>query len=173
MWKFRGLNIAETCITVAFASTSNFDHTAMNGHSNGVSLWKKVEMGPPDSILGLVEAFNKDTSPDKVSLAVGAYRDDDGKPWVLPSVRKAEERVIAANMNKEYAPIVGVMDFVTSARAFALGADSIALKEERVASVQSLSGTGACRVIAEFYSKFLGAGTPIYLPQPSWGNRTR
>ena len=92
----------------------------MNGHSNGVSLWNKVEMGPPDSILGLVEAFNKDPSPDKVSLAVGAYRDDDGKPWVLPSVRKAEERVIAANMNKEYAPIVGVMDFVTSARAFAL-----------------------------------------------------
>jgi len=130
----------------------------------------KVPMGPPDGILGLVEAFNKDTSPDKVNLSVGAYRRDDGKPWVLPSVLQAEERVMAAGMNKEYAPIVGVDDFVKKARAFALGPDSAALKEERVASVQSLSGTGACRVIGEFYSKFLGAGAPFYLPAPSWGN---
>jgi len=127
-------------------------------------------MGPPDGILGLVEAFNKDTSPDKVSLAVGAYRQDNGKPWVLPSVLKAEEQVVAAGLNKEYAPIYGVDDFVKRARAFALGTDSPALAEERVASVQSLSGTGACRVIGEFYAKFLGQGAPFYLPQPSWGN---
>jgi len=127
-------------------------------------------MGPPDGILGLVEAFNKDTSPDKVSLAVGAYRQDNGKPWVLPSVLKAEEQVVAAGLNKEYAPIHGVDDFVKRARAFALGTDSPALAEERVASVQSLSGTGACRVIGEFYAKFLGQGAPFYLPQPSWGN---
>jgi aspartate aminotransferase len=68
------------------------------------------------------------------------------------------------------APIVGVDDFVKAARGFALGAASPALAEERVASVQSLSGTGACRVIGEFYSKFLGAGAPFYLPKPSWGN---
>jgi len=130
----------------------------------------KVPMGPPDSILGLVEAFNKDASADKVNLSVGAYRKDDGKPWVLPSVLEAEERVMKAGMNKEYAPIVGIDDFVKKARAFALGPDSAALKEERVASVQSLSGTGACRVIGEFYSKFLGQGAPFYLPAPSWGN---
>ena len=98
-------------------------------------------------ILGLVESFNKDESPNKVSLVVGAYRADNGKPWVLPSVIKAEAKVIAAGMNKEYAPISGVDDFVKSARAFALGPSSSALAENRVASVQSLSGTGACRVI--------------------------
>ena len=122
------------------------------------------------SILGLVEAFNKDESPSKVNLSVGAYRQDDGKPWVLPSVLKAEEKVMAAGLNKEYAPIHGVDDFVKKARAFALGASSSALAEDRVASVQSLSGTGACRVIGEFYAKFLGKGAPFYLPNPSWGN---
>jgi len=127
-------------------------------------------MGPPDGILGLVEAFTNDPSPTKHNLSVGAYRGDDGKPWVLPSVLKAEERVMAAGMNKEYAPIVGVNDFVTKARAFALGKDSPALTEGRTASVQSLSGTGACRVIGEYYSKFLGQGAPFYLPTPSWGN---
>jgi len=73
-------------------------------------------------------------------------------------------------MNKEYAPIVGVDEFVKSARCFALGKESPALVEERTASVQSLSGTGACRVIGQFYAKFLGDGAPFYLPAPSWGN---
>jgi len=130
----------------------------------------KVPMGPPDAILGLVEAFNKDPHPSKVSLSAGTYRGDDNKPWVLPSVREAEERVMEARYNKEYAGISGVDDFVKLARKFALGADSPALEENRVASVQSLSGTGACRVIGDFYAKFNGKGSPIYLPGPSWGN---
>lgn len=45
-------------------------------------------MGPPDPILGVTEAFKKDSNPKKMNLGVGAYRDDQGKPFVLPSVRK-------------------------------------------------------------------------------------
>ena len=52
------------------------------------SWWTGVEMGPPDPILGVTEAFKKDTNPKKMNLGVGAYRDDQGKPFVLPSVRK-------------------------------------------------------------------------------------
>lgn len=35
-----------------------------------------VEMGPPDSILGITETYKKDKNPNKVNLGVGAYRDD-------------------------------------------------------------------------------------------------
>jgi len=45
-------------------------------------------MGPPDAILGVTEAYKRDTNPKKVNLGVGAYRDDNGKPYVLPSVLK-------------------------------------------------------------------------------------
>lgn len=45
-------------------------------------------MGPPDAILGVSEAFKKDSNPKKINLGVGAYRDDNNKPFVLPSVRK-------------------------------------------------------------------------------------
>lgn len=45
-------------------------------------------MGPPDPILGVTEAFKRDTSPKKMNLGVGAYRDDNGKPFVLGCVRK-------------------------------------------------------------------------------------
>ena len=50
-------------------------------------------MGPPDAIIGVNEAFKKDSNPSKMNLGVGAYRDDAGKPFVLPSVRKAEEAI--------------------------------------------------------------------------------
>jgi aspartate aminotransferase len=69
--------------------------------------------------------------------------------------------------------ITGLPGFIRTSRRFALGADSAALACERVCSVQTLSGTGACRLIGEFYAKFLGKGTPLYLPDPSWGNHAK
>lgn len=45
-------------------------------------------MGPPDAILGVTEAYKKDQNSKKINLGAGAYRDDNSKPFVLPSVRK-------------------------------------------------------------------------------------
>ena len=52
------------------------------------SWWSHVEMGPPDVILGITEAYMRDPNPKKMNLGAGAYRDDQGKPYVLPVVRK-------------------------------------------------------------------------------------
>lgn len=52
-------------------------------------------MGPPDAILGITEAYKKDSNPKKVNLGVGAYRDDKGKPYVLPSVRKVTRLILS------------------------------------------------------------------------------
>ena len=54
------------------------------------SWWGGVQMGPPDPILGVTEAFKRDTNPKKMNLGVGAYRDDNGKPFVLSCVRKVK-----------------------------------------------------------------------------------
>lgn len=40
------------------------------------------------SIFKLTAAFKSDSYDKKVNLGVGAYRDDNGKPWVLPVVKK-------------------------------------------------------------------------------------
>lgn len=48
-------------------------------------------MGPPDPILGVSEAFKRDSNPKKMNLGVGAYRDDQGKPFVLSCVRKVAQ----------------------------------------------------------------------------------
>jgi len=136
------------------------------------SFWSGVEMGPPDAILGVTEAFKRDNNPKKMNLGVGAYRDDNGQPFVLPSVRQAEQNVIAAKLNKEYAPIGGEGDFCKEAAKLAFGEDSSVLKDSRNITVQGISGTGALRIGAEFISKHWPSNRTIFLPVPSWGNHT-
>ena len=48
-----------------------------------------VPQAPEDPLFGLMAAFRKDTYDKKVDLGIGAYRDDNAKPWVLPVVKKA------------------------------------------------------------------------------------
>jgi aspartate aminotransferase len=51
------------------------------------SVWGHVDQAPADPILGLNDAFKKDTDPRKILLGMGAYRDNDGKPYILDCVR--------------------------------------------------------------------------------------
>lgn len=53
------------------------------------------------------------------------------------------------------------------------GDDSAALKERRVVVSQSISGTGALRLGADFLDRFYnreGLCRTVYLPTPTWGN---
>lgn len=70
------------------------------------SPWKDLPMGPPDPIIGLADAFRADDFPQKVIVGVGAYRDDQGKPEVLPCVREAEKTLMESNLDHEYSGIV-------------------------------------------------------------------
>ena len=45
-------------------------------------------MAPPDPILGTAIAFKNDSSKDKVNLGIGAYRDQEGKPYVFKVVKE-------------------------------------------------------------------------------------
>jgi len=67
-----------------------------------VSAWSNVPAGPPDPILGVTEKWKADKSTKKINLGVGAYRDASGKPYVLPSVTKAEKLLFDAHGDKEY-----------------------------------------------------------------------
>ncbi|KIH43639.1 hypothetical protein ANCDUO_26350 [Ancylostoma duodenale] len=126
-------------------------------------------MGPPDAILGVTEAFHRDTNPKKMNLGVGAYRDDQGKPFVLPSVREAEQRLMAEKLNKEYAGIAGLPDFTKLAAKLALGENSEVIESGRITTMQSISGTGALRIGAEFLAKY-HPNKVVYQPSPTWGN---
>jgi len=62
--------------------------------SETISAWKDLTGVLPDPVFGLIHTFLADTDPKKVLLGVGAYRDDDGKPYVLECVKKAEQRML-------------------------------------------------------------------------------
>lgn len=83
-------------------------------------------------------------------------------------MRKAEEKVIASRLNKEYAGITGVPEFTKAAAVLAYGKDSSALG--RLAITQSISGTGALRIGAALLSRFYPGAKTIYIPKPSWAN---
>ena len=134
------------------------------------STWSQVQQGPPDAILGITEAFKKDSHAQKINLGVGAYRDDKGKPYVLPSVKTAEQKVVQQNLDKEYAGITGVPNFTSAAALLAYGPDSAPLKEGRIAITQSISGTGALRIGGAFLQRFYPGSKTIYIPTPSWAN---
>ncbi|CAL1704934.1 unnamed protein product [Somion occarium] len=136
--------------------------------------WHGVPQAPPDSIFKLTAAYKEDTFPQKINLGVGAYRDDEDKPWVLPVVKKVTEILLNdPGLDHEYLPITGLPSFTSAAAKLILGADSPAITGDRVASVQTISGTGANHLGALFLSRFYGfgeGGRKVWLSNPTWVN---
>lgn len=126
-------------------------------------------MAPPDPILGISEAFKASNDPNKLNLGVGAYRTEDLKPYVLDVVKQAEQRILARNENHEYLTIEGLDAFRQATVQLLLGSGHPAVKEGRVACIQSLSGTGSLRVGAAFLARFF-KGRTVYISNPTWGN---
>ncbi|KAL3687952.1 hypothetical protein R1sor_014261 [Riccia sorocarpa] len=142
--------------------------------SAGNSSFAHVKQAPEDPILGVTVAYNKDPSPMKVNLGVGAYRTEEGKPLVLNVVRKAEEQLLAdKSRNKEYLPITGIAQFNKLSAELILGSDSPAIAQKRVVTSQCLSGTGSLRVGGEFISHHYAGPKIIYVPAPTWGNHLK
>ncbi|XP_027068095.2 aspartate aminotransferase, cytoplasmic [Coffea eugenioides] len=140
---------------------------------HGDSVFANVVRAPEDPILGVTVAYNKDPSPKKLNLGVGAYRTEEGKPLVLNVVRRAEQMLVNDTSRvKEYLPIVGLAEFNKLSAKLIFGVDSPAIQENRVTTVQCLSGTGSLRVGAEFLARHYHEHT-IYIPQPTWGNHPK
>ncbi|KAK4481220.1 hypothetical protein RD792_012103 [Penstemon davidsonii] len=137
------------------------------------SVFSHIVQAPEDPILGVTVAYNKDQSPVKLNLGVGAYRTEEGKPLVLNVVRKAERLLVDDNSRvKEYLPITGLADFNKLSAKLIFGANSPAISENRVATVQCLSGTGSLKVGASFLGRHYHEKI-IYIPLPTWGNHPK
>ena len=72
----------------------------------------EIPQGPPDAILGIAAAFRASDADDKVNVCVGAYRDDVGVPYVLPSVTEAERRLLDRDDEEERLPFRLLLSFL-------------------------------------------------------------
>ncbi|KAK9742193.1 hypothetical protein RND81_03G154400 [Saponaria officinalis] len=134
-----------------------------------VSRFEGVSMAPPDPILGVSEAYKADTDEKKLNLGVGAYRTEELSPYVLEVVKKAENLMLERGENKEYLPIEGLAAFNKVTAELLFGAGNPVISEQRVATVQSLSGTGSLRLAAGLIERYF-PGAKVLISSPTWGN---
>ncbi|XP_031395248.1 aspartate aminotransferase, mitochondrial-like [Punica granatum] len=133
-----------------------------------VRRFEHVSPAPKDPITGVTEAFLADPSPNKINLGVGAYRDDEGRPVVLQCVRDAEAKIAGSEFLESVSAAVN-SKMVEESCKLIYGKDSDAVMEGRFAGIQALSGTGACRLFAEFQRRFY-PNSHMYFPAPTWSN---
>ncbi|GAB1192120.1 hypothetical protein APSETT444_001304 [Aspergillus pseudonomiae] len=125
---------------------------------------------PPDAIFALTAEYNADTFPQKVNLGQGTYRDENGQPWVLPSVQKAREILLSQGLYHEYLPILGLQTFRNEATKLALGSEIYDKKQSKLAICQSLSGTGALHLAGLLLRSVRKPLPKVYIPSPTWSN---
>jgi len=134
-----------------------------------VSFFSNVEFVPGDPILGLTEAYNADTRATKVNLGVGIYYDEQGRIPLLKAVKEVEQSLAASARPRGYLPIDGLPAYTQATRELLFGKDSPLLAAGRVATTQTVGGSGALRVGAELLRKVLPHAT-LALSNPSWEN---
>src|SRR5579862_213294 len=128
-----------------------------------------LEMAPKDPILGVTEAYVADQNPKKVNLGVGVYTDDNGKVPLLECVRRAEEIRFKSGAPKSYLPIDGLASYDRAVRELIFGPSCIAVKENRVVTVQALGGTGGLKLGADFLKR-VDTAARVWISEPSWEN---
>ncbi|KPW20516.1 Aspartate transaminase [Pseudomonas syringae pv. aceris] len=134
-----------------------------------MSLFSAVEMAPRDPILGINEAFNADTRSTKVNLGVGVYCDEDGRIPLLRAVAEAEKVRVAQHAPRGYLPIDGIAAYDQAVQKLLLGADSPLIASGRVLTTQSVGGTGALKIGADFLKQLLPDAV-VAISDPSWEN---
>lgn len=129
----------------------------------------QIQAAPADPILGLGEAFKAETRAEKVNLGIGVYKDAQGNTPIMRAVKAAETRLLAEENTKNYLTIDGVAAYNAATQVLLFGADSEVIASKRAKTAQSLGGTGALRVAAEFVKRQTSAKN-VWISAPTWPN---
>jgi aspartate/tyrosine/aromatic aminotransferase len=132
-------------------------------------MFDTLPLAPPDSILGLTEAFKKDPNPRKINLSVGVFKDEQGNTPILASVKEAERRLLATESNKGYLPIEGHPEYDARVQELLFGPGHEILTSRRAVTAQTPGGTGSLRVAADFLKKHFPAAK-LWHSKPTWAN---
>ena len=135
-----------------------------------MSIFASVEMAPGDPILGLTETYLADPRKEKVNLGVGIYVDEQGKVPVLEAVRQVEQALSRDDQPRSYLPIDGLPAYNRETQKLLFGMDAPIIAAGRVATAQTIGGSGALRVGADLLKQVLGANAKLAISNPSWGN---
>lgn len=133
-------------------------------------MFQKVDAYAGDPILSLMERFKEDPRSDKVNLSIGLYYNEDGIIPQLQAVAEAEARLNAQPHGASlYLPMEGLNSYRHAIAPLLFGADHPVLKQNRVASIQTLGGSGALKVGADFLKRYFPQSR-VWVSDPTWEN---
>jgi aromatic-amino-acid transaminase len=133
------------------------------------SLFAHIPPYAGDPILSLMETFQADPRPNKVSLSIGVYFDEQGRLPVLASVREAETALLQEIGPRPYLPIEGIAEFRSAVQELLFGAAHEAVASGRIATLQTLGGSGGLKVGADFLHRYF-PGSAVWVSDPTWEN---
>ncbi len=122
-----------------------------------------------DPIFSLGEAFHRDARTQKVNLTVGLYYDNDGSIPLLDSVQIAEARRAASPQPRPYLPIEGLASYRSAVQNLVFGEGHELLRSGKIATIQTVGGTGALKVGADFLHDAY-PDSEIWISDPGWDN---
>lgn len=132
-------------------------------------MFDSLPLAPPDAILGLTDAFKRDTNPNKINLSAGVYKDEQGNTPILACVKEAERRLLSSEKSKGYLSIEGHPEYASRVQELLFGAGGEVLASKRAFTVQTPGGTGSLRVAADFLKKHFPAAK-VWVSKPTWAN---
>ena len=132
-------------------------------------MFEKIQAAPADPILGLGESFKAEIRDNKINLGIGVYKDANGLTPIVKAVKTAEKRLLETENSKNYLTIDGVAAYNQFTQELLFGANSEILSSKRAKTAQSLGGTGALRVAAEFIKRQTNAQN-VWISSPTWPN---
>lgn len=135
------------------------------------SHFDKLDDPKPDPVIQILEKYLKDNDPKKINLTIGAYRDEDLKPYKLKCVDKAERHYFGRDdLDRGYPHPCGDQELCALARRCFFNENSPEI--QRITSIQTLAGTGSLRVLADLLRRFLltKSKPKVYVPDLTWAN---
>ena len=132
-------------------------------------MFDAIPAAPPDSILGLTDAWRADPNPLKVNLGVGVYKDDAGNTPILAAVKAAEAAILQSATTKSYMPISGAPEYGRCVQELMFGDAHEIIDSARARTAHTPGGTAAVRAGADFLKRVM-PGATVWLSAPTWAN---
>jgi len=133
-------------------------------------VFQKVDAYAGDPILSLMERFKDDPRSDKINLSIGLYYNEDGIIPQLKAVAEAEAQLNARPHGASlYLPMEGLNAYRHTIAPLLFGAEHPVLAQNRVATIQTLGGSGALKVGADFLKRYF-PDSGVWVSDPTWDN---
>lgn len=133
-------------------------------------MFQNVDAYAGDPILSLMESFKKDPREQKVNLSIGLYYDEQGVIPQMKAVEAAETQLNAAVHGASvYLPMEGLQAYRDAIQQLLFGADHAMLQQQRIATIQTVGGSGALKVGADFLKRYF-PDSEVWVSDPTWEN---